>query len=131
MKKLNYKIPSKPIVYKGVKFKSKLEAQWAKFFDAKGWVWKYEPFSIVTWLPDFSVQIGDFYALIEVKPKADMFSLDKYEIALIRHKVVMLCTDKIQSVKYLIGKKHISIFDTSIVPKFEDSDAELFEMSRF
>ena len=51
--------------YKGYRFRSRLEARWAVFFDAAGIEWKYEPEgyevnvgspeepNIVRWLPDF------------------------------------------------------------------------------
>ena len=47
-----------PTVYSGIHFRSKLEAQWAKFFDAMEIKWIYEPegyqLSDGTWyLPDF------------------------------------------------------------------------------
>lgn len=44
--------------YKGYKFRSRLEARWAVFFDACGVKWEYEPEGFVwddgmTYLPDF------------------------------------------------------------------------------
>lgn len=47
-----------PTIYSGIHFRSKLEAQWAKFFDAMKIKWIYEPegyqLSDGTWyLPDF------------------------------------------------------------------------------
>ena len=32
-----------PTVYKGYRFRSRLEARWAVFFDACGAKWEYEP----------------------------------------------------------------------------------------
>lgn len=56
--------------YKGYRFRSRLEARWAVFFDALGVAWEYEPegyeMGEVRYLPDFSVAEWD--AFIEVKP---------------------------------------------------------------
>ncbi len=44
--------------YKGCKFRSRLEARWAVFFDSLGIIWEYEKEGFVlstgdTYLPDF------------------------------------------------------------------------------
>lgn len=45
--------------YKGYRFRSRLEARWAVFFDAMGFSWEYEPEGFHTaagrYLPDFTV----------------------------------------------------------------------------
>lgn len=63
----------KPIetIYKGYRFRSRLEARWAVFFDALGLKWDYEieGFELddgSKYLPDFYLPELDFYA--EVKP---------------------------------------------------------------
>ena len=53
--------------YRGVRFRSRLEARWAVFFDAMGWRWEYEPFDADGYIPDF-VLLGDDPVLVEVKP---------------------------------------------------------------
>ena len=58
--------------YKGYRFRSRLEARWAVFFDAMGIEWVYEPegFDLgngVYYLPDFYLPKYD--AWIEIKPK--------------------------------------------------------------
>lgn len=58
--------------YKGYRFRSRLEARWAVFFDALGLAWEYEPegFDLgdgVRYLPDFWLPELDCYA--EVKPR--------------------------------------------------------------
>ena len=45
-------IPSK---YKGVWFRSRLEARWAAFFDRARWPWTYEPLELPGWIPDFAI----------------------------------------------------------------------------
>lgn len=63
-----------PTVYKGVQFRSRLEARWAAFFDAANLGWQYEPFDLNGWIPDFTMDRSshpvhpDRPALIEIKP---------------------------------------------------------------
>lgn len=54
-----------PTDYAGVRFRSKLEATWARFFDVIGLAWEYEPCQMEGWWPDFL--IGGWW-LAEVKP---------------------------------------------------------------
>jgi hypothetical protein len=49
------------------RFRSRLEARWAVFFDAIGWRWEYEPFDLDGYIPDFAI-LGARPFLIEVKP---------------------------------------------------------------
>jgi hypothetical protein len=44
-----------PTVYRSTRFRSRLEARWAAFFDLAGWYWVYEPFDCGGWIPDFIV----------------------------------------------------------------------------
>lgn len=56
--------------YKGYRFRSRLEARWAVFFDALGVKWEYEPegyeLSTGWYLPDF--WLPDFGFFAEIKP---------------------------------------------------------------
>jgi len=56
--------------YKGYRFRSRLEARWAVFFDALGLKWEYEPegFELKSgrYLPDF--YLPDHKVWVEVKP---------------------------------------------------------------
>jgi hypothetical protein len=60
-------IRSHPTVYRGARFRSRLEAQWAAFFDLIRWSWVYEPFDTDDWIPDFLIQ-GNAPFLVEVGP---------------------------------------------------------------
>ena len=59
--------------YKGYRFRSRLEARWAVFFDVLGLQWDYEPEGFefeggVRYLPDFELQqTGDQRLFVEVK----------------------------------------------------------------
>lgn len=62
----------KPIetIYNGYRFRSRLEARWAVFFDAAGIKYQYEPegfdLDAEYYLPDF--YLPEFYLYIEIKP---------------------------------------------------------------
>lgn len=62
-------------VYNGYRFRSRLEARWAVFFDTCGIKYAYEPEGFVTdcgnYLPDFELVDYGFY--VEIKPN-DVFS---------------------------------------------------------
>jgi len=64
-----YTIKSHPTSYKGVNFRSRLEATWAAFFDLCGWEWEYEPVDLPGWTPDF---ILEKKIAVEVKPVREM-----------------------------------------------------------
>jgi len=42
-------------IYDGLQFKTKLEAQWAAFFDLAEWEWRVNPAPVDDWSPDFRV----------------------------------------------------------------------------
>lgn len=59
--------------YEGVRFRSRLEARWAAFFDVVGWPWQYEPTDLAGYIPDFILPLGwggeAHPLLVEVKPR--------------------------------------------------------------
>lgn len=59
-----------PTTYKGTRFRSRLEARWAAFFDLLSWPWVYEPFDADGWIPDFLIE-GPAPVLVEVGPCID------------------------------------------------------------
>jgi len=65
---MEYTIKAIPTTYRGVKFRSRLEARWAAFFDLTGQSWTYEPYDLDGWAPDFEIKTGAGRLLIEVKP---------------------------------------------------------------
>lgn len=75
---MNKEIQAKDTMYNGYKFRSRLEARWAIFFDKLGWQWEYEikDFMLPSgrYLPDFFFPDIDVWA--EVKPK----QLDEVEL---------------------------------------------------
>lgn len=63
-----YTMKSIPTVYAGVKFRSRLEARWAAFFDLRGIEWDYEPIDFDGWAPDFRLKLAGHDLFAEVKP---------------------------------------------------------------
>lgn len=58
-----------PTRYAGVRFRSRLEARFAAFFDLVGWQWSYEAVDLRGYIPDFIVGLNtDHRLLIECKP---------------------------------------------------------------
>lgn len=80
--------------YSGYRFRSRLEARWAVFFDCLGLPWEYEPEGFVLpngkwYLPDFRVRYpgqgrrfegtdGPHDVWFEVKPSIDSISPDEW-----------------------------------------------------
>ena len=56
-----------PTTYNGVRFRSRLEARWAAFFDLCKWPWSYEPLDLKGYIPDFILSFKS-PLLVEVKP---------------------------------------------------------------
>lgn len=56
-----------PTLYKNIRFRSRLEARWAVFLDSINFVWKYEPYDMDGWIPDFTFGPDD-EVFAEVKP---------------------------------------------------------------
>lgn len=76
-----YTIEPKPTTYSGVKFRSRLEAQWAAMFDIIGLKWEYEPpIDFAGWFPDFRITTQWCPVFVEVKPTYD-FSDDGFDKA--------------------------------------------------
>lgn len=67
---MEYTIPAIPTVYRGRRYRSRLEARWAAFFDLLGWQHEYEPCDLGTWSPDFALwgSEPEWRTLVEIKP---------------------------------------------------------------
>ena len=89
VRQISFGIKSIPTTYRGVCFRSRLEARWAAFFDLAAWKWEYEPFDMDGWAPDFLIRGRTINTLVEVKPavwNGESLALNLYEKA-IRHSV--------------------------------------------
>jgi len=78
-------IPPKPTLYKGIEFKSRLEARWAVFFDGLKIRYQYEPYGEQT--PDFEIELDGEGFKIEVKGQRPN---DYYIQQLVKENVAML-----------------------------------------
>lgn len=67
-----------PTKYRGVQFRSRLEACWASFFDRMGWQWEYEPIDMPGWIPDFLLLTQSRKFLVEIKPAVEFDQLTQY-----------------------------------------------------
>jgi hypothetical protein len=56
----------------GVRYRSRLEARWAAFFELLGWRAFYEPFDLDGYIPDFILHGHSERVLVEVKPVTGM-----------------------------------------------------------
>jgi hypothetical protein len=64
-----------PTVYKGIEFRSRLEAKWAAVFDQLEWSWEYEPIDLKGYIPDFVLQWRE-PTIVEIKPAMTIKGLD-------------------------------------------------------
>lgn len=69
---MKYTIAAIPTEYKGRRYRSRLEAKWAAFFDLCGWDAEYEPFDLGEWSPDFLIKGKTNEILVEVKPISEI-----------------------------------------------------------
>jgi hypothetical protein len=58
-----------PTIYRGIEFRSRLEAKWATMFDQLEWPWEYEPIDLAGYIPDFHIDFGERQFFIEIKPE--------------------------------------------------------------
>lgn len=75
--------------YQGYRFRSRLEARWAVWFDAMGLEWQYEEegFDLggVRYLPDFHLTGPDIDLYVEVKPPCEISQAESDKIAAFLH----------------------------------------------
>jgi hypothetical protein len=70
-----------PTTYVNIRFRSRLEAQWAAFFDLLSWPWEYEPSDLRGYIPDFILKFdqskwNDYGPLlVEVKSESSIEAL--------------------------------------------------------
>lgn len=100
--------------YKGYKFRSRLEARWAVFFDAAGIKWEYEPQGFecedgTRYLPDFYLPEYDWYAEVKAPRSGAVEEVEK-------------------ACKFLGSKIKVLVILGNIPPK---SDADLYHYRAF
>lgn len=87
----------KPIetYYNGYRFRSRLEARWAVFFDSLGIVYEYEPqgFNIghnERYLPDFYLPNLNYYIEVKGKNNHMLADMDKIEKFIMKNKTIVM-----------------------------------------
>ena len=68
---MEYELDAIPTKFMGVRFRSRLEAKWAAFFQLMQWKWQYEPRDFSGWMPDFGLYEAHRLhpvTYVEVKP---------------------------------------------------------------
>lgn len=81
-------VTSIPTDYGGQRFRSRLEAKWAAFFDRCLWRWSYEPQDFDGYIPDFLLHFR-VPVLVEVKPlRWDESDSDEQILQAARTKIV-------------------------------------------
>jgi len=100
---MEYKYKAHPTTYRGVLFRSRLEAKWAAFFDNVKWNWEYEPCGFDGWIPDFAIYGDPKIIYVEVKP------------------IVKFCTETSDKIDSAADTSHpiILIGQTCPVPGFD------------
>jgi hypothetical protein len=87
-------IKARPTLYKGIRMRSRLEADFAAFLDNTGAEWEYEPTCFAgpggQWLPDFRVRRDGYNVYFEVKPDSLEIEDDVIDPILERMKVAWL-----------------------------------------
>jgi hypothetical protein len=66
-----------PTLYRGITFRSRLEAKWAAMFDRLEWRWEYEPIDLQGYIPDFVLKFHKD-VLAEVKPAGTLTDCRQY-----------------------------------------------------
>lgn len=108
-----YEIAAIPTTYRGVQFRSRLEAKWASFFDHLGIHWEYEPLDLNGWIPDFAIVLPKNtkqITLIEVKPlefiAPTQATIDKISRAL---KIPDYHSDNLGFLLYLAFERYVPV----------------------
>jgi hypothetical protein len=87
---------AKKTPYRGFRFRSRLEARWARLFDIIGWAWKYEVDYFTDgrqeYVPDFWLPDRDCFW--EVKPDVSAMTDEDHELAQDKAHMLAQITDK-------------------------------------
>lgn len=68
----------------GIRFRSRIEAQWAEFFTKLNWEWQYEPFDLKGYIPDFILMFPNRHILVEVKGDTNIKNIEQYADKIIK-----------------------------------------------
>lgn len=94
--------------YNGILFRSKLEAQWAKFFDSLNIPWIYEPEGFV--FSDNTMYMPDFY----LPDSEQWFEVKGIMNDADSHKINMLCKEGVHDVVIGYANGEFEMYDTEL-----------------
>lgn len=90
-----YTMAAHPTKYKGITFRSRLEATWAARFTIEKISWECEPIDLAGWVPDFRVTLKNGEEVFaEVKPvdkPDDWPDLEKMRVGANENGHILLC----------------------------------------
>lgn len=123
---LDRTIDAKPTIYAGVRFRSRLEAKWAQFFDTIELKWEYEPCRLDGWVPDFLVA-GWWLAEVKPVPLTSMAITREAEIqkAIRGHDTLLLGDGPGDALGVLVRRIGGEVFSRYLVANIEKTPAEL------
>lgn len=98
-------------IINGVRFRSRLEAKWAIFFDLLGWRWEYEPYDLNGYIPDFILIGKKRTTLVEVKP---FESLNQFIPSIEKYNKSIKETDHLDKEILLLGVSPLLIDNCSM-----------------
>lgn len=73
-----------PTLYNGVRYRSRVEAKWAAFFDGLRWAFEYEPLDLEWYIPDFILKLPAGPIAVEVKGESQLSELRPYANKIVR-----------------------------------------------
>lgn len=116
--------------YQGYKFRSRLEARYAVYFDEMGIHWEYEPQGFVLtngvcYLPDF--YLSSLCAWVEIKPNHDIPYSECQKVARFAHEKEEPCLLVVGTP----GKQKMYLLDKDVDPVFCCAVTEEFYLSEF
>jgi ribosomal protein L37AE/L43A len=109
-----------PTTYRGVRFRSRLEARYAVFFDEVGWPWQYEPIDLIGYIPDFILGFEQGDVLFEVKG-----SVEEEDTAKAKIEASGWSKEAVVAPGDIAGTRLGSLLEANL-RGFEWSDADLF-----
>lgn len=107
--------------YRDYRFRSRLEARWAIFFDLVGIRWEYEIEGF--WLDGKTKYLPDFWlpqssTMVEIKPFATPSRVEtgKCKAVSAKHQMLLICGDPLEhkAMLYVDGEKHKSLSKLSM-----------------
>lgn len=96
-------------MYRGRRYRSRLEARWAVMFDLLRWRYEYEPYDLGGWIPDYAL-FGVEEILVEIKPYSSLKEFDTGKII-----GALRGTEKWGKEILLLGSTLMATSDTSVV----------------